>query len=269
MSTCKTYTIGTTYRFGYQGQFAEYDFETDYNHFEARLYNPRIGRWMTTDPAGQYWSPYLAMGNNWMNRFDPDGRLTPGDDPPTDYVRVPATSIKKRFVIDLDILFKTPTVNNIKDHPRKISGIPGIAFGLTHSFATPWKRKGIVASGYGISYGVSKNASAQSCLYFSIHEIEPSVALTLFSFDLTYFQPLNGNNVTTSSISGDGVFAGGSLFIAGYTASSNANSTKGISPTYRAHTVSFSNGLDVGYTQGKSKTYTLPILPMIGLLILN
>ncbi|MBK8805155.1 MAG: hypothetical protein IPO21_00325 [Bacteroidales bacterium] len=74
MSTCKTYTIGTTYRFGYQGQFAEYDFETGYNHFEARLFNPRIGRWMTTDPAGQYWSPYLAMGNKWMNCVDRDGR---------------------------------------------------------------------------------------------------------------------------------------------------------------------------------------------------
>ncbi|MBK8805153.1 MAG: hypothetical protein IPO21_00315 [Bacteroidales bacterium] len=76
MSTCKRYTIGTTYRFGYQGQFAEYDFETGYNHFEARLYNPRIGRWLSTDPAGQYWSPYLAMGNIWMNGVDRDGRYS-------------------------------------------------------------------------------------------------------------------------------------------------------------------------------------------------
>ncbi|MBK8805151.1 MAG: hypothetical protein IPO21_00305 [Bacteroidales bacterium] len=79
MTTCKTYTIGTTYRFGYQGQFAEYDFETGYNHFEARLYNPRIGRWMTTDLAGQYWSPYLAMGNNWMNSVDSNGMYSPDD----------------------------------------------------------------------------------------------------------------------------------------------------------------------------------------------
>jgi hypothetical protein len=29
---------------------------------------------MVPDPAGQFWSPYLGMGNNWMNGVDPDGR---------------------------------------------------------------------------------------------------------------------------------------------------------------------------------------------------
>lgn len=44
-----------TYRFGYQGQYAEDDTETTgYNQFEARLYDSRLGRWLTTDPAGQY-----------------------------------------------------------------------------------------------------------------------------------------------------------------------------------------------------------------------
>ena len=64
----------STYRFGYQGAFAEKDEETGYNQFEARLYDSRINRWLTTDPAGQYWSPYLGMGNNWANGVDPDGR---------------------------------------------------------------------------------------------------------------------------------------------------------------------------------------------------
>ena len=66
---------GTTesYRFGYQGQFAEKDFETGYNQFEARLYDARIGRWMIPDPAGQFHSPYLGMGNNPVRYVDPDG----------------------------------------------------------------------------------------------------------------------------------------------------------------------------------------------------
>ena len=64
------------YRFGYQGQFAEEDKETGLNQFEARLYDPRIGRWLTTDPAGQFFSPYLGMGNNPIMSVDPDGRLT-------------------------------------------------------------------------------------------------------------------------------------------------------------------------------------------------
>jgi RHS repeat-associated protein len=41
--------------------------------FNARFYDPQLGRWNTQDPAGQYASPYLGMGNNWMNGTDPDG----------------------------------------------------------------------------------------------------------------------------------------------------------------------------------------------------
>ncbi|MBN2237122.1 MAG: hypothetical protein JW729_06155, partial [Bacteroidales bacterium] len=61
------------YRFGFQGQFAEEDPETGYTAFESRLLDKRLGRWLTTDPAGQFWSPYLAMGNNPINGVDPDG----------------------------------------------------------------------------------------------------------------------------------------------------------------------------------------------------
>ena len=71
----RTYTL-EDYRFGYQGQFAEKDDETGYNQFEARLYDSRIGRWLTTDPAGQFYSPYLGMGNNPIIGYDPDGRIT-------------------------------------------------------------------------------------------------------------------------------------------------------------------------------------------------
>ncbi|MGD9995181.1 MAG: RHS repeat domain-containing protein, partial [Salinivirgaceae bacterium] len=69
----RNYTLNN-YRFGYQGQFAEKEEETDYNQFEARLYDARIGRWMVPDPAGQFWSPYLGMGNNPVMGIDHDGR---------------------------------------------------------------------------------------------------------------------------------------------------------------------------------------------------
>lgn len=67
------------YRYGYQGRFAEREEETNYDQFEARLYDSRICRWMVPDPAKQYWSPYLAMGNNWVNLFDPNGKTAVGD----------------------------------------------------------------------------------------------------------------------------------------------------------------------------------------------
>jgi len=59
------------YRYAYQGQ--EKDPETGWEAFELRMYDGRVGRWMTMDPYSQYHSPYLAMGNNPVKMIDPDG----------------------------------------------------------------------------------------------------------------------------------------------------------------------------------------------------
>ncbi|WP_375334362.1 RHS repeat domain-containing protein [Flagellimonas sp. C4] len=59
------------YRYAFQGQ--EKDPETGKEAFQLRLWDSRIGRWLTTDPYGQYFSPYLGMGNDPINRIDPDG----------------------------------------------------------------------------------------------------------------------------------------------------------------------------------------------------
>ncbi|MBN8696071.1 MAG: hypothetical protein J0L87_06040 [Bacteroidetes bacterium] len=61
------------YRYGYQGQFAEKDDETNFNNFELRAWDGRLGRWMNPDPYRQYHSPYLGMGNNPINKIDPNG----------------------------------------------------------------------------------------------------------------------------------------------------------------------------------------------------
>ncbi|MDC1265232.1 RHS repeat-associated core domain-containing protein, partial [Flavobacteriaceae bacterium] len=63
--------IEGNYRYKFQGQ--EKDPETGKEAFELRLWDGRIGRWLTVDPAGQYSSPYLGMGNNPITRIDPDG----------------------------------------------------------------------------------------------------------------------------------------------------------------------------------------------------
>jgi len=59
------------YRYAFQGQ--EKDPETDKEAFELRLWDSRIGRWLSPDPYGQFDSPYLGMGNNPTNIVDPDG----------------------------------------------------------------------------------------------------------------------------------------------------------------------------------------------------
>ncbi len=61
------------YRYGYQGQYSEKDKETGWNAFELRMYDARVARWMSADPKGQYFSPYVGMGNNPVIGTDPDG----------------------------------------------------------------------------------------------------------------------------------------------------------------------------------------------------
>ena len=81
-----------SYRFGYHSlsrffvgrEYAEGETEeTGWNSFEARIayadssaYDPVIGRWLSVDPARQFASPYVGMGNNPVVNVDPDGEWT-------------------------------------------------------------------------------------------------------------------------------------------------------------------------------------------------
>jgi len=64
------------YRYGFNGK--ENDNETIGEggaiDFGARIYNPRLGRWMSTDPVVKpYIAPYQFGANNPVNFLDPDG----------------------------------------------------------------------------------------------------------------------------------------------------------------------------------------------------
>lgn len=67
------YNPDEEYRYGYQGKYAEKDEETGWYSYELRMYSPELGRWTTKDPAGQYFSTYVGMGNNPVSMVDPDG----------------------------------------------------------------------------------------------------------------------------------------------------------------------------------------------------
>jgi hypothetical protein len=43
--------------------------------YGARYYDPQLGRWHTPDPANQFGSPYVGLGNNPVNGTDPDGKF--------------------------------------------------------------------------------------------------------------------------------------------------------------------------------------------------
>jgi len=53
----------------------KYDPATGLYYFNQRYYDPRIGRFLTEDPAGQAFNPYLYAGNNPLMYVDPDGEF--------------------------------------------------------------------------------------------------------------------------------------------------------------------------------------------------
>lgn len=57
-----------------RGEFADGTGLEWYN-FDARYYDPQTARWSSGDPAGQDYSPYMAMGNRPTIVMDPDGRF--------------------------------------------------------------------------------------------------------------------------------------------------------------------------------------------------
>ena len=67
----RSITNTSAYKQGYQGQ--QVDGETSFNAFELRLYDSRLGGWLTPDPYRQHLSPYMAMSNNPFSAVDPDG----------------------------------------------------------------------------------------------------------------------------------------------------------------------------------------------------
>lgn len=64
--------------FLFQGK--ELNDQTGLQDFGSRQYDGATGRWFAEDPAGQFGSPFLAMGNNPVMMTDPDGQWAGWDD---------------------------------------------------------------------------------------------------------------------------------------------------------------------------------------------
>jgi RHS repeat-associated protein len=66
-------TSATDDEYGYSGDYSRKNDATNWNEFQYRNYDARIGRWLSPDPMRQYHSPYVGMGNNAVSTFDPTG----------------------------------------------------------------------------------------------------------------------------------------------------------------------------------------------------
>jgi RHS repeat-associated protein len=105
----KTTTDGN-YRYAFQGQ--EKDPETGMEAFELRLWDGRLGRWLSVDPYGQYASPYLGMGNNPINMVDSDGG----------WVTFTVTQDKKTGVITVNMSIHGKILNLSKKQYSEVWG---------------------------------------------------------------------------------------------------------------------------------------------------
>jgi RHS repeat-associated protein len=71
--------IEEAYRYGFNGMEKDDEVKGDGNSYDfgARIYNPRIGRWLSLDPLESKYpdiSPYVFAVNNPILFIDPDGR---------------------------------------------------------------------------------------------------------------------------------------------------------------------------------------------------
>jgi RHS repeat-associated protein len=77
------YASSGDYRYGFNGMEHDDEVKTDLNSYDfgARMYDPRLGRWMSVDPQARIqpgWSPYKAFLDNPILFIDPEGETEYG-----------------------------------------------------------------------------------------------------------------------------------------------------------------------------------------------
>lgn len=75
----RSYSSGNAYRYGFNGKERDNDFKGEGNSYDfgARIYDPRLGRWLSIDPlAGKFpnETPYSFAANNPIRFIDADGQ---------------------------------------------------------------------------------------------------------------------------------------------------------------------------------------------------
>jgi RHS repeat-associated protein len=73
----RTFSAVSGYRYGFNGKEKSPEISSDDYDFGARIYDGRIGRWLSVDPLQKKYpfeSPYLFSGNSPILYTDPDGR---------------------------------------------------------------------------------------------------------------------------------------------------------------------------------------------------
>ena len=146
------------------------------------------------------------------------------------------------------------------------NGFGAISSGPTLAFSSPFSNKNarFDSGGYGISLGFFHGTLTRG-LYFTTMRGEG--AMLSLSWDVTYYDNHISDNIELNRITGNGTVIDFGVWKGGYSKGSDGYFPLNQKPTYTSHTLSYGWGMDVGYTKWTSKTYVLPLVPWIGLLI--
>lgn len=129
----RTYN-GTNYRYGFNGQEKDGETYGDGNEYDfgARIYDPRLGRFMSVDPDAPiypFMTPYCFAANNPIRLVDKKGK-GPGD-PPNFVVSVVGDWYVFGFLSTEDRKFR----NNMKTIAQASTAEIGLVWGLAEDYA--------------------------------------------------------------------------------------------------------------------------------------
>jgi RHS repeat-associated protein len=198
--------LDARYRYSFQGQFNERDEETSWHHYELREYDDIIGRWTSIDPKRAGFSPYIGMGNNPVNKVDPDGGCPDGDCDPIDLGTLP-----EGIVVTAPRYFGGGVFDRAVDswlnRGKNYSTYGRINFGVYETpdfdFNLNFQGKGVainLVAVVGVSFALDRvetidNGAQKNDLYFTLG---PSLGLDI-SADVHGAYFLNSDNSAVSS----------------------------------------------------------------------
>ncbi len=196
------------YPYAFQGQ--EKDAETGMEAFELRLWDPRIGRWLTTDPAGQHFSPYMGMGNNPISNIDPDGGMTCPNPPCNQGESTQFNFLSGEYELDLSLGFTLDAVDVGFAHNSSISIYGALSNfvdfangGPLYEYETGSKAPQLIGT-FGIAGGAKALSTATKVATQSLSKVDEFANLLKpineFDTSVTLFRGLNGKEGAASSI---------------------------------------------------------------------
>lgn len=261
------------YRYAFQGQ--EKDPETGKEAFELRLWDSRIGRWLTTDPYRVHDSPYIGMANNPARIIDPDGGCPEGYDCFVDLAEnseginlkgVTVSGVDKFnsgfintngtfgiFAGLPDLHFVSPKFSlggiGFKGNPN-YNPKPGI-LSIDFDFASPvpiTTFDGFRHFGKSISFGlVQDNFGEKRFFITSKVALEPGIMLGLGAQSSAIEKKFDDVPFFASDLEGRGIEATGTAIL-GLSVSNNRDVfDKTSTATYSVHGISGGVGLPIGY----------------------